>query len=288
MKKYFLVLIAVLVPLLTFAYTSPGSPQGFVNDFAHILTSVEKSDLEAKLVALKSSTSAEVSVVTVPSLGNETVETYATKLFEEWGIGGKEKDTGILLLVAPTEREVRIEVGYGLEGAVTDLQSGNIIRKVITPAFKEGKYGEGISGAVEALSAIIKNSPEAEQYSKTSPTFDFQLAPLFFIGIFLLNIFTRVLGKTKSWWLGGVIGAAIGGIIGFVWGFLFAGIIGIGIFTILGLVFDFVVSKRPPGSSGPGGFWPMFLGGGGRGGRGGGFGGFGGGMSGGGGASGRW
>ncbi|MES2215861.1 MAG: TPM domain-containing protein [Patescibacteria group bacterium] len=291
MKKYLILLSVIFfLPLATFAYTSPGSPRGFVNDFAHILTSSEVTDLEAKLVALKSSTSAEVAVVTVSSLGDETVESYATKLFAEWGIGGKEKDTGILLLVAPSEHEVRIEVGYGLEGAVTDLQSGNIIRKVITPAFKEGKYGEGINGGVDALSAIITNSPEAEQYSEQPPIQNNEkyFGLIFFVIIFFLNITARVLGRTKSWWLGGVLGAIVGTIFGFILASVAVGILSVFLLTAIGLIFDFLVSKRPPGSSGRGG-WPIIFGGGGSGGgSGGGFGGFGGGSSGGGGASGSW
>lgn len=290
--KFLLIAVSFFcIPASLLAYTSPGNPTGFVNDFAGVLSVDERQTIEVRLVALKGQTGAEIAVVTVASLGDETIETYATKLFEEWGIGGEKKDTGLLLLVAPNDRQVRIEVGYGLEGPVTDLQAGNIIRTVMTPALKEGKYAMGISGAVDALVAIITNSPEATQYSVEGSTknifSDMDLASFFFFIIIFLNISARILGKTKSWWLGGVLGAIAGAIIGLIWGFVFAGIIGIVVLTILGLIFDFIVSKHPPKSGGPGGFWPIFLGGG-RGGSGGGFGGFGGGMSGGGGASGRW
>ncbi len=297
MKKFLLILIGLVIPISVFAYASPGKPTGFVNDFANILSVQEKQDIEAKLVNLQKGTGFEVSVVTVTSLGGDTIEQYAVKLFEEWGIGQKGKDNGLLVLVAPNEREVKIETGYGTGAVVTDLQSGNIIRTVMTPAFKEGKYGAGISSAVDALGAIITNSPEAAQYSvdnssaQNSGSLDSKVNPfaLFFIVVFVLNALARILGKTKSWWLGGVLGAIAGGVIGLIWGFVYAGISAIIILSILGLIFDFIVSKRPPGSGG-GGFWPIFFGGGrgGFGGGGGGFGGFGGGMSGGGGASGRW
>ena len=292
-KIYLTSFLTLLIPLSVFAYTSPGKPTGFVNDFAKVLSVQEKQDIEAKLISLNRELSVEIAAVTIPALGDETIETYAVKLFQEWGIGGKEKDTGLLILVAPNDRQVRIEVGYGLEGAVTDIQSGNIIRTVMTPAFKEGKYGAGISGAVDALDLIITKSPEAAQYSvlaQTKPTnpfsgISFQWGA--FIVIIFFNIFARILGKSKSWWLGGVLGAIAGAIIGVIFGFFYAGLIGIIVLTILGLIFDFIVSKNPPGSGRGGGFWPIFLGGG-RGGSSGGFGGFGGGMSGGGGASGRF
>ena len=169
------------------------------------------------------------------------------------------------------------------------------------PAFKTGNYSAGITGAVDAVTGVINNSPDAVQYRDSnygnSGTGGSQINyfALIFLAIVVLNILARVLGRTKSWWLGGVIGAVIGTIIGFIFGFISVGIIAIIVLTVLGLVFDYIVSKHPPGS-GPGrsgGIWPIFFGGGsGSGGGGlgggGGFGGFGGGMSGGGGASGRW
>ncbi len=277
-----------------FAYTSPGRPTGHVNDFAGILNAEEKAMIDGKLVAIEQSTGAQVAVVTVRTIGDdETIETYAEKLFREWGIGSADRDTGLLLLVAVDDRQMRIEVGYGLEGAVTDIQSGNIIRQVLTPAFQAGEYGQGISSAVDALSATISGSPEAAQYSAPSSQSSNSgewSGGIFFLIIVVFNIMARLLGKTKSWWLGGVIGAVIGAIIGLIASSLAIGISATVLLTLLGLLFDYVVSRRPPGSGGGhGGFWPIFLGGG-RGGGfgGGGFGGFGGGMSGGGGASGRW
>lgn len=290
-----------LLPVpFSFAYVSPGKPTGMVNDFAKVLTAEEVQSIDQKLSNLKQTTGSEIAVVTVSTIGtDETIESYAEKLFQEWGIGNKDTDTGLLLLVAVNDRQMRIETGYGIEGAVTDIQSGNIIRNVMAPSFREGKYGQGISGAVDALGAIITNSPEAAQYSAEpsssgSPGWDVDFAGAFFLVIIIINALSRLLGATKSWWLGGVLGAAAGGVVGLFAGFVPTGFGAIALFTVLGLLFDFIVSKRPPGSSGHdgmGGFWPMFFGGGrhgGFGGSGGGFGGFGGGSSGGGGASGRW
>ena len=295
-------ILSVFLPIAVFAYTSPGRPTGFVNDFANVISVNERATIETKLQSLEKSTGIQVAVATVPSLGDETIESYAVALFQDWGIGRKGKDNGLLILVAPVDREARIEIGYGLEGTVTDLQAGNIVDKIMIPAFKTGDYAAGISGAVDAVSGIIAKDPtiiatySGDQSSGSgmqSADWQKNIFAFFFLGVIVLNMLARILGRTKSWWLGGVIGAIIGLIIGFIWGFVYIGIGWIIGLTILGLIFDYFVSKHPPKSGGKGGgFWPIiFFGGrGGRGGLGGGggFGGFGGGMSGGGGASGRW
>jgi len=282
-----------LLPASSRAYTSPGKPTGFVNDFAGVLSASDKETIETELQALQKSTSAQVVVATITSLGDETIDSYAVDLFQEWGIGQKGKDNGLLVLVAPNDHEARIEVGYGLEGDVTDLQAGNIVRDVMIPAFKNNEYASGIKGGVDAVAGLVVKSPDAVQYDEPvskGENFGSNLPVIFFIGVILLNALARILGKTTSWWLGGVIGAVVGVIAGFAWGFIPIGIIAIIVLTILGLIFDYIVSKHPPGPGrGPGGFWPIFFLGGGRGGfGGGGFGGFGGGRSGGGGASGGW
>ncbi len=297
----FLVLVILLAPFFTQAYVSPGRPTGLVNDFANVIPSSARISIESKLQSLQQSTGIQVAVTTVPSLGDETIDSYAVALFQDWGIGIKGKDNGLLILVAPNDRQARIEVGYGLEGTVTDLQAGNIVNDVMLPAFKTGDYAGGISDAVDALSGIIAKDPtiiaaySGPSSQSAAQTGDWQknIFAFFFLGVIILNALARTLGRTKSWWLGGVIGAVIGLIIGFIWGFIYVGIGWIIALTILGLIFDYFVSKHPPGPGGRGGgFWPIIFFGGGRGGfgggGGGGFGGFGGGMSGGGGASGRW
>jgi uncharacterized protein len=275
-----LFLTLLLAPAFTFAYTSPGNPIGWVNDFANMLTVSEKTSLEAELSAFTKETGAEIAVVTIPTLGNETVETYAVQLFKEWEIGQKGKDNGILLLVAKDEREVRIEVGYGMEPYVTDADSSRIIRNVFVPAFKDGEYSKGINDTVSSIEGLIRKDPEAISQRQEKSSFSMSgelIATIFFLIVNLIGVMAR----SKSWWLGGIIGAIIGGI-------LFKAITAVVIGSVIGLIFDFLLSllagKLPKG---PGG-GPMFFGGGFGGRGGGGFGGFGGGMSGGGGSSGRW
>lgn len=276
--------VLIFIPLFAFAYQSPGKPQGFVSDFAGILSPESKSSLEVVLNSFQKETTIEIAVVTIPTLGDETLETYAVELFEEWGTGDEKNDRGALLLVALEEREVRIEVGYGLEGALTDTQANAIVQKVIIPSFKEGDFEKGIEDGTAAMMQVVKGEGEYIETSGNSSNFLLRLFREF--GFIILFILLSVFASTKSWWLGGVVGAVAGIAVG-VFSGIFAGIIATIALTGLGLLIDFIVSKGGKGGRG-GGFWGGFGGGSMGGSGGGGFGGFGGGMSGGGGASGRW
>ena len=290
MKKIFPIFFALLfLPLIVSAYKSPGKPQGFVSDYANIISSVDREYINSKLFELQSSTTVQIAVVTIKNFGNDTIEGYANSLMKDWGIGQKDKNNGLLVLISLEDRQARIEVGYGLEGTVTDLQAGNIVNKVMIHAFKNGDYSLGIKSGVDALIGIINKSGDESIYSdnprKPQDFFSANFNFIFFMIFAFISVLARMLSKTKSWWLGGVIGAFVGIVFGLIWGFLFAGIGAIIIFSILGFMFDYVVSKKGPRGGnmwfGPGGF-------GGNSGGSGGFGGFGGGFSGGGGASGKW
>ncbi|MDO8569722.1 MAG: TPM domain-containing protein [bacterium] len=278
MKRYALALF-FLVPSIIFGYTSPGKPIGFVNDFAGILRPETISSLNQKLEQFAKDTSNEISVVTISKLEDETIDTYAEKLFQEWGIGKEKGDNGLLLLISLEDREMRIEVGYGLEPLVTDIDSGRIIREILTPAFQSGDYDGGISKALDTITGLIGGEGMA-------PSQDFgsinNWSRLFPYAIFAFIYLTSILGRSKSWWAGGIIGGVLGVI-------FFSGIMFVGIYILIGLIFDFIVSRIYSKAVAGGGTPPWWIGGGGiGGGHSGGFGGFGGGMSGGGGASGRF
>lgn len=290
LSSIFILYILVLIPIFTFAFTNPGKPKGFVNDFANILNENTKSNLELKLNQYEKQTGNEISVVTVKSLEDETIETYAVKLFEAWGIGKKGADNGTLLLVAPNERKVRIEVGYGLEGYLTDINSSIIIQDYILPEFKKGNYDTGVIAGVDKMISVIGG----ERLSQSTPLvrdikymiFKDWIFFLFFVPLWLAS----VLGASKSWWAGGVLGGFIGILIGFINQSFAKGLIYTILFIIGGLIFDYIFSKIYKNSMDKNGRAPWFFmnsrGGGGSGG--GGFGGFGGGGSGGGGSSGSW
>lgn len=287
-SKSLLVFLLLLTPLATRGYYSPGKPSGFMNDYARMLSAEERQSLEAKLDNFEKETSNEIAVVTIESLQGDTVENFAVKLFEEWGIGKKEKDNGALVLVAKDDRRMRIEVGYGLEGALTDAQSFWITESIMKPAFRTGDYYAGIDGAVDKIvgatrGEYVPSDIGSESNGKVSNVFGW-----FWIGFFLLTFLSAVLGRTKSWWGGGIVGGVIGLVVGLVSGFLFMGLISLIVLIPLGLLFDFLVS-RSYGRAKETGHYPWWFGGG-RGGfgGGGGFGGFGGGHSGGGGSSNSW
>lgn len=129
--------------------------QGYVNDFAGTLNSRVSAVLESELRAAERQTSAEIVVVTVSSLEGMTIEAYANGLFNEWKIGKRGKDNGVLVLVSPAERHVRIEVGYGLEPVLPDGLAGEIIRTDFLPAFRRGDFGNGILAGVRHITEVV-------------------------------------------------------------------------------------------------------------------------------------
>jgi len=137
----------------------PTRPDGPVLDAAQIIPDADEAALDAKLRAYNQRTGRAFIVATVPSLDGETIELYAVKLFEAWGIGGKESDQGLLLLVAPNERRVRFETGYGLHGIFPDVYASRIIRGEITPRFKAGDLPGGINAGIDAAITQLQRDP---------------------------------------------------------------------------------------------------------------------------------
>ena len=137
----------------------PPHPKGPIFDQAGLLPAAEEAALDQRLREFDKQTGDAVIIATVDSLQGNSIEDFATKLYADWGIGGAERDTGVLLLVAPNERKVRIEVGYGLTPYITDILSGRIIRDDITPHFKAGDMSGGIQAGVNAILEQLSKSP---------------------------------------------------------------------------------------------------------------------------------
>lgn len=152
-RKRLLLLILLLIPAA--AAAAFPTPTGFVNDFAGVLPAETKNDLEGLLSSFERSTGIEVAVATLPSLDGRTVEDVAVDLFKQWGIGKKGKDDGALFLVAPSERRMRIEVGYGLEGALNDALAGRILDENVVPRFRGGDLSGGIAAGTAAIVRTI-------------------------------------------------------------------------------------------------------------------------------------
>jgi uncharacterized protein len=128
---------------------------GRVVDRANIISAETRSAIDQKLAALEAKSGIQLVVATVPSLEGEEIEPYANQLFRSWQLGEKTKNNGVLLLVAPNERRVRIEVGYGLEGTLTDALSKVIITNAITPRFKAGDFSGGIARGVDDIITVL-------------------------------------------------------------------------------------------------------------------------------------
>jgi len=249
------------------------SLQGYVNDNANMISASAKEKIESELMAFEKSDSTQIVILTIPSLEGESLEDYSIKVVESWKIGRKGKDNGVLLLVSSLERKIRIEVGRGLEGKLTDLTAGRIIDLVIKPKFKRGEYDAGFIAGIYALIDAARGEFKAEpgrtsQKSGLSPI----ITLLIFGGIVLLLI-----GKASRV-LGGALGAlGLPAVAYFIIGPVIVTLILVSVAGLLmGIFLPVIFSGR--GSGVGGGFW---LGGGGWGSGGGGD--FGGGFSGGGG-----
>lgn len=262
---------------------------GRVNDYAGMLSSGTSQMLESKLSALEESDSTQLVVLTIASLEGEAIEQFSIRVADQWKIGQEGADNGALLVVSKEDRKLRIEVGYGLEGRLTDLVSGQIIRNVIVPEFKKGRFDQGITAGVQAMIGVVKGEytavPRKHRRSGSASN-----GPLFALIAFVFLV--SQLGRANKG-----LGAVAGGVMMPIFGGIFfnGGLMLLLALIPIGLVAGLVLSVLGSSfgaysttSSGyhRGGFW----GGGGGFSGGGGFGGFsgGGGGFGGGGASGGW
>lgn len=155
-KLYILIAVAALL-LCAGAACAASYPDadGFVTDTAGVLDAASEQKLEDFITALDKSTGAQIAVAVIPTLDGEPIENYAVKLFEKWGVGQKDLDNGVLLVVAANDRKMRIEVGYGLEGAIPDIRAKEITSTIIGPKFKAGDMPGGIMAGVDTISRDI-------------------------------------------------------------------------------------------------------------------------------------
>ena len=267
------ILITPFVCANTLAEDSLPALSGRVVDNANLLSPTARASLTEKLASLEDKTGDQIVVATLPTLLGHDIETFANSLFRRWALGQKQMNNGVLLLIAPSERQVRIEVGYGLEGVLTDALSSTIINAIILPNFRRDNFEKGIVEGVAAIADVLTGSKadfdarvhnyqqieqerlkQQQRQDMIANTVAVLIFLFFFVLPVLASIFGTKVGPRRYRWLGIV----------FVLWFLGSG---------------------KGGGFGGGGFGGGF--GGGSGGFGGGFGG-GGGSSGGGGASGRW
>lgn len=216
----FLLLLWSLLTLAMPAAALDVPPSGghYVTDLAGMLSAQTKLRLDQALAEFERSDSTQLAVLAIPSLEGESLEEYALKVAESWGIGQKGKDNGALLLIARDERKIRIEVGYGLEGRLTDLLTGRIIDNEITPRFKQGDFDGGVRAGVVAMIEAVRGEYQGTgrtQSKKRRNPLGF-LAMLLFAGPFLLSVLGGQ-GRRSSrrrhggFWIGGGGGGFGGG-----------------------------------------------------------------------------
>lgn len=223
MKKY-LILALVFCVGVTFAYSQKSkkepaiSVKSYVTDQTGTLTQSQINDLQQKLVNFEKETSNQVVVYVTQTLGGESLEESSYEIAQQNGIGQKGKDNGVLLFIVIGDRKLRIEVGYGLEGALPDALCDQIIRKEITPLFKQGKYYDGIDAGVDAIISATKGEyTQDKQTTKTEKQFSVGVCGLpivvFLIFLFfgfsiIVSIIRRIFGwgrrsGTRGWWYTG-------------------------------------------------------------------------------------
>lgn len=291
------IICAAFVSVAAFALEVPAAPplDKPVVDQAGILTADQISTLTQQINNSRQQKDYQFGILIIKSLEGTAIEDYSLKVARAWGIGESSKNNGVLLLVAVDDHQLRIEVGRGLEGDLTDAESGRIIRNTITPQFKKGDYFSGISLGVQNIAAQVEGQPQADSSTKASAAADSED----FIGVLMWLIFAgfggvawlaAILARSKSWWAGGVVGGVLGLVIALIASWVWWSI---GLLVCLGLgglLLDWIVSSnyynRKSNGLSPnwwaGGSWGSGSGGFGGGGS------FGGGGFGGGGASGSW
>ncbi|WP_347157504.1 TPM domain-containing protein [Pontibacter chitinilyticus] len=265
MKHSLFLLYFCLLSILAFGQSSDfpprPNPPRLVNDLADMLSPEEEQALEQKLVNYNDTTSTQIAIVTITSIGGYDVDQYAAELGQQWGIGGKKNSNGILILVAKNERKVSLQTGYGMEGVIPDAIAKRITEYTIRPAFKQGQYYQGLNAATSEIIQRASGEYEADARANNDGEGGGSIFPIIIIVLIVVFILSRMGGGGRGGRGGGRRGYSrtFGG--PFILGSLLGG--------------------RGGGGFGGGG-------GGFGGGGGGGFGGFGGGGFGGGGASSSW
>jgi uncharacterized protein len=214
-KTSLLFLIFFVMGTFSFAANKWPAPQGYVNDLANVISADQSQTLEAFLTEVEQKTGAQIAVVTTPSVEGADIDGAAVDLFKTWGIGKKGKDDGILILASIQDHRVRIEVGYGLEAVITDGQSGSIIRQYMTPYFKQGDYGQGLTQGAAAVAQLIAagegvtlDGQVAQPVSSRNGGYGTLIEIIIFVLFFLL---TSILRGRRGFYGGGFYGGGWGG-----------------------------------------------------------------------------
>lgn len=254
MKAARAVLLALLLGWVFPAFALVAVPQltGRVVDQTGTLSSGDVAQLSQKLADLQTRKGSQIAILIVPTTEGEPIEQFSLRVAEAWKIGRKKVDDGALLVVAKNDRRLRIEIGYGLEGVLTDVTSKRIIDEIITPKFKSGDFAGGLSAGIDKMIGLINGEklPEPEPAHWNGDGFNFDVFNPFwlFFAFVISGIFRSMLGRL----MGSI--ATGGAVAALVW-FLFGGLaaaIGIG---VLASIVAFIVDFMPTGGGSRSGGW---------------------------------
>lgn len=216
MRKFALQLffiLGIIVNALANGTPIPPIQGSHIIDQAKILDATTIDILERTIQAHEDSTSNQIMVLTIPNLIDETIEQYAVRAYSEYRLGTEDRDNGVLLIVSYEDRKIRIEVGYGLEGALNDAMCGRIIRNDISPEFKQGDYNKGVLNGVHSIISAIQGEYTADSESTGIEDLGAEITLIGFIFIIVVISLLSKGGKGGGggWYSGGYRGGYYGG-----------------------------------------------------------------------------
>ncbi|MBD3797926.1 MAG: TPM domain-containing protein [Campylobacterales bacterium] len=242
--KSIILLVLFAVTVLFSAPNFPKLNNSRVVDNAGLFNTYQRIDLEKRLAAHETNTSNQVVVVTLNSLEGYDIADYGYQLGRHWGIGQKDKNNGVLLIVAPNERKVRIEVGYGLEGALPDATANSIIQYEILPFFKTGNYYDGVNSGIKSILEAIKGEYKPVSSDNKDLPMGLLLFPILFIALMFIGAISNMQGS-KERIIPAIVSGSIAGIVSWMMFF----ILGLSVFIAIAV---FLLTLLGSNSSGNG------------------------------------
>lgn len=197
-KKFLLIFVFIFIFIGNlFASKIPALAGKPLHDFAKVLTNSQFKDLESKLLQIDNRGKFQMAILIIKELDHTDIETYAVEVFENWKLGKAGEDNGLLILVAYEDHKIRFEVGYGLEGVLTDLRCGKIIRNVIAPEFKKNNYYEGLNLAVESITNIIEGDESSLELIEEEDYEEFPIGSIMYAIAIIIFILVKHFAKTR-------------------------------------------------------------------------------------------
>ncbi len=199
MRKLLLIILLSCMSFIAYAEVTVPTLNARVTDLTNTLSTEQKAHIEQTLTNLESTQGSQLAVLIVPTTSPEDIAAYSLRVVEKWKLGRKNVDDGVLLLISKDDRKIRIEVGYGLEGAITDVSAGRIIKEYISPEFRQGRFYNGVLAGTGQIANLIKGEPlpapstNQENTGDASSSLFFMVFAASFVAPFLASIFGRIL-----------------------------------------------------------------------------------------------